>query len=264
MLRCNMRRTEPDLGSYCTDPEYSGAGFVVFTDGSFIRGEDSTEDVCGYAAVVCRMEDYLRPGYDFEEGSYIVLAGAAPLAGANYAAEVKALLVALFALPIEAPLLCVSDALSALQVLWKPTVASGARLRAGARSLVGPARALLHLRTNTSCTHVHSHSGKTDILSRGNALADADKAMSSLPLLQVPLPAPLLGKATLKYEDSVPPLRVRGLLTRRKSFWIGCEGKPALTLVPSLIKLHSSKIAASSNLAYEMPYDFEKLFQPKK
>ena len=87
-----------------------------------------------------RMEDYLDPTYTFAEGTYHVLRGAAPLAGANYAAEVKALLAVLHGIPLNAPLLCISDALSALQVLWKPVLANGGRIRLGARSLVVPAR----------------------------------------------------------------------------------------------------------------------------
>ena len=116
--------SDDTLHTFCFEPGYTGLGYAAFTDGTGFE-----RSVCGFAAVVCRMEDFLNPAYRFEEGTYVVLKGTAPLAGANYAAEVKALLAVLHAIPINAPLFCVSDALSALQVLWKPTVANGARLR---------------------------------------------------------------------------------------------------------------------------------------
>jgi len=152
-------------------------GLVAFTDGSFIDQEGTDDGMCGYAAVMCRVEDYLNPDYDFEAGTYVVLKGAAPLAGANYTAEVKALLAVLHAVPVNVPLLCISDALSALQVLWKPTIANGARIRLGSRALSSAARDLIKLRsayTITECTHVHSHSGGNGIDARGNAIADTE------------------------------------------------------------------------------------------
>ena len=128
------------------------------------------------------MEDYLDPTYTFAEGTYHVLRGAAPLAGANYAAEVKALLAVLHGIPLNAPLLCISDALSALQVLWKPVLANGGRVRLGARSLVVPARTLLALRsphTVSERVHVHSHTGGTDMNARGNSIADEQAQLAA-------------------------------------------------------------------------------------
>jgi hypothetical protein len=89
---------------------------------------------------------------------------------------VLAILTALHAIPINVPLLIASDAESALQAIWKPVVANGKAFRTGARSLVSQARDLLALRhlagTPTSWMHVESHTGKSDAISRGNAMAD--------------------------------------------------------------------------------------------
>jgi hypothetical protein len=150
------------------------AGYTVFTDGSY---KASGGGRCGFAAVICRTADLQAPGYNFQAGTYVVRKGSAPLAGANFAAEVMALLETLRVVPVNTPLVCVSDAFSALQVLRKPCIANGARVRLGARSLVVPARALLRLRaatTRTDFVHVRSHSGGDSLHERGNAVADRE------------------------------------------------------------------------------------------
>jgi hypothetical protein len=175
------------LRLYCDCPGGPEHGVVAFTDGSFIRDHEQLGSVCGWAAVLIREEDYLDPNYQFEKGSYTVLRGAAPLAGANYAAEVKALLAVLHAVPVSTRLLCISDSLGALQVIWKPVMPNGARLRLGARSLVAPARRLLEIRSahaETRKRHIHSHTGGTSADARGNSVADAEAktaAMTSKP-----------------------------------------------------------------------------------
>jgi hypothetical protein len=169
------------LEGFCGD-DYEGLGLVAFTDGSYFVDHDQGESRCGYAAVLIRKEDYLDPTYTFTEGTYFVLRGAAPLAGANYAAEVKALLAVLHSVPVKMPVLCVSDALSALQVLWKPVLANGARMRMGARSLGSAARALLarrSLHTTTDRVHIHSHSGGKSVNAMGNAVADRDAQLAA-------------------------------------------------------------------------------------
>ena len=102
--------------------------------------------------------------------------GTAPVSGANYTAEMQALLTTMHAIPVNVPLLCGSDALSAIQVLQKRFVSDTAALRLGARSLVLPARSLIELRSEHGCPpvwrHIESHTTKDGVLYRGNAMAD--------------------------------------------------------------------------------------------
>ena len=170
------------LGTFCRD-NYNVLGLVAFTDGSY-TAHAGCGGTCGFAAVLIRVEDYLDPTFTFAEGNHVTLSGAAPLAGANYAAEVKALLAVLHCVPLGVPLLCISDALSALQVLWKPILANGARVRAGARSLVTAARVLLERRsahTTSESEHVYSHTGGTSLTARGNTVADKGAQEAATP-----------------------------------------------------------------------------------
>ena len=180
-IGCNLL---PGAGSpgqspfYCLQPSYSGQGLVAFTDGSFTPsdGRPGSRATSGSAIIICKAEDIRTAGYDFHHGSYVILSCTAPISGANYTAEVKALYTLLHAVPLNVPLLCASDALSALQAMWKPAISRGGELRLGARSFTLPARSLLRMREALRCpslrTHVHSHTGSNDVMSRGNALAD--------------------------------------------------------------------------------------------
>jgi ribonuclease HI len=162
------------LPYYCVQDEYRGTGLVAFTDGSFAiaDGEGATS---GYAVVLCRLEDVLRP--DFRpERRCVVLSGTAPVSGANYTAEVAAVLTALHAVPINVPLVLLSDAESVLKVLSRRMISVTAWLRLGARSLMGPLRRLVEERASLGFPlahgHVRSHTGGTDAASLGNDLAD--------------------------------------------------------------------------------------------
>ena len=163
---------------YCLQPSYSGQRLVAFTDGSFTPsdGRPGSRAMSGSAVVICRAEDIRTAGYDFHHGSYVTLSCTAPVSGANYTAEVKALYTLLHAVFLNVPLMCASDALSALQAMWKPAISRGGELRLGARSLTLPARSLLKMRKDLRCpglrTHVRSPTRGSDVMSRGNALAD--------------------------------------------------------------------------------------------
>ena len=167
--------TAASLSTYCLFPGYSGAGLVAFTDGSF-RHDEGRGCQSGYAVVICKLTDVVDPDFDFSAEKCVVLTGTAPVSGANYTAEMQALLTTMHAIPVNVPLLCGSDALSAIQVLQKRFVSDTAALRLGARSLVLPARSLIELRSEHGCPpvwrHIESHTTKDGVLYRGNAMAD--------------------------------------------------------------------------------------------
>jgi len=171
------------MSQYCVQHGYEGPGLIAFTDGSFVNAsEDGLACQSGFAVVLCKLDDVLRPGFDFGADECVVLSGTAPISGANYTAEMMALLTTLHAVPVNVPLQCGSDALSALQTIQKRWISKGAALRLGARSLALPTRALVRIRTEFDCPpdlrHIESHTTKTGAMYRGNAEADrlADKA----------------------------------------------------------------------------------------
>ena len=144
-------------------PERLSDSVAAFTDGSHTRGQGG-----GYAAVFFAAADVLGTLRD-----PYVAAGPAPLAGANYAAEVRAVLTALdYTVDTDV----YTDCASAVEVLSKDLVPLGKRLRLGARSLVMGCRLKLALRRalglRTRLYHVPAHTGSGDTRSRGNAIAD--------------------------------------------------------------------------------------------
>ena len=106
----------------------------------------------------------------------VVLTGCAPVSGANYTAEVCAVLTALHAVPLDVPLVLLSDAESVLKVLARRIISATAWLRLGARSLMTPIRQLVAGRASLgfplAYRHVESHTGGADAASLGNDLAD--------------------------------------------------------------------------------------------
>ena len=50
------------LPFYCLHPGYTGLGLVAFTDGS-PKASAETGAESGFAVVICRMQDVLRPGF---------------------------------------------------------------------------------------------------------------------------------------------------------------------------------------------------------
>ena len=87
------------------------------------------------------------------------------------------------ALPLNCPIRFVSDALSAIQSISRPLLASGRRIRLGARSLVLTAMDFVGLRRSaggsTGFDHVHSHTEGEDLWSKGNAAADREADAAS-------------------------------------------------------------------------------------
>jgi len=131
-----------NLAHFCRQRDYRGSGIVAFLDGSY------STNLSGYAAILIKAEDfYLSPSGKLEAlhcpASHVVLKGKGPVSGANYTAEVLAILHTLRATPINIPLFIWSDALSMMQALQKPLVSEFQRLRLGSRTLVLPARAFL-------------------------------------------------------------------------------------------------------------------------
>ena len=63
----------------------------------------------GYAVVICKLTDVVDPDFDFSAEKCVVLTGTAPVSGANYTAEMQALLTTVYAIPVNVPLLCGSD-----------------------------------------------------------------------------------------------------------------------------------------------------------
>jgi hypothetical protein len=193
ILGCDLDPTPPPpnagprwLEHYCTQPEYVGRGVALFTDGSYSKDEQGSAR-SGSAIILCKREDAEDPSYNFHPGSCVVVHATAPLSGANYSSETTGILTGLRIVPVQVPVLVVSDALSALQAIWRPLTADMKALRQGARPQVIPAQTLLRIRreagADSSYVHVESHTGLSDTLSRGNELADieADKAARTLP-----------------------------------------------------------------------------------
>jgi ribonuclease HI len=151
-------------------------GIVAFTDGSFAPHAGG-----GYAAILCAPTDLPNLCNSTPK---VTLTGPTPLAGANYAAELRAILAALQAVPINVTIKFVTDAQSAIHAILKDLLPEGTRLRLGCRSLVISCRELIQLRTlwdaPTTFKHVRSHTGLVDTDSIGNRLADhaAPKAAS--------------------------------------------------------------------------------------
>ena len=126
-LQCSLlpdAGTAASLSQYCVQPRYDGVGLVAFTDGSFTEGSTG-QCRSGYAVVLCKLSDVLDPHFNFADDKCVVLTGTAPVSGANYTAEMQALLIALHAVPVNVPLLVGSDALSAIQVLRERWVSYG-------------------------------------------------------------------------------------------------------------------------------------------
>ena len=127
----------------------------------------------------------------------------APASGGNYTAEVQAILTALHGVPVNTPLLIVSDCKSALQAAWLEVVPDGRRIRMGARSLMASIREILEIRRsrfNCPATrlHIHSHTSNTSTLARGNALADRLAGLHA----GTPAPPALQGEERVVFWDT--------------------------------------------------------------
>ena len=158
---------------------------AVFTDGSFRAQNGASPPIKrgGYAAVITLASNLNYPTFRFQPDRIVIISGGSPGAGQSYCAEHLAILTVLQAVPINTPLIFYTDCLSAIQALdpanaallaphYKPT---SQRLRQGTRPIVSCSRRRLPSRTLwralTTFHHVKAHTGKTDILSLGNALA---------------------------------------------------------------------------------------------
>ena len=134
----------------------------AFTDGSY-----SGPDASGYAALLCKESSLQAPGFQFNSDWCLILRGGSPHSGANYSSECAAIVSSLKALPLNCPIRFVSDALSAIQSISRPLLASGRRIRLGARSLVLTAMDFVGLRRSaggsTGFDHVHSHTEREDL-----------------------------------------------------------------------------------------------------
>ena len=169
--------TDSGLEFYCRN-NTPHPGLIAFTDGSFHSGRS------GWAVVLYKAgPDGRHPEID---STPVVLTGSAPGDGANYTAEVRALLAVLHRIPIDVNVFIWSDALSALQVMERPFLPEFKRLRLGCRSLMLPLRTMRSARglQSTQLGHVTSHTGGLDAISLGNAMADRQAGMA------VDVPAP--------------------------------------------------------------------------
>ena len=197
---------DPNLAhSYATPESPPDPTLAVFTDGSFRAKNGASPPIKrgGYAAVITLASNLNDPTFTFQPERIVTISGGSPGAGQSYSAEHLAILAVLQAVPINTPLIFYSDCLSAIQALdpsnssslaphYKPT---SQRLRQGTRPIVSCSRRRLPSRVlwqaPTTFHHVKAHTGKTDILSLGNALADkianeAAEDPASLPAQQTP------------------------------------------------------------------------------
>jgi hypothetical protein len=151
-------------------PSETVSNLVAFTDGSYSKPGHS-----GYASIVCRGGD-LWTYFDFNSNHRVTLAGGSPRAGGSYSAELSAIIATLFAIPLNAHILFVSDSLSACQAIGRPLVNESHRLRLGCRAQLKTIRQLIETRATyggrTSFDFTRAHTELTDTLSRGNAIAD--------------------------------------------------------------------------------------------
>ena len=140
---------------------------AAFTDGSYAKSN------AGFAAVLCDAGAMHSPGFVFSNCTSRILKGESPSSGRNYTAECMAILAALHAVPLDAPLTVYTDALSAIQAIERPLLSESARIRMGARPVIKTIRRFIENRSaRTSLVHVRSHTGSEDVISRGNASAD--------------------------------------------------------------------------------------------
>ena len=174
--------------------------FLAYTDGSFIpvRG--------GSYASILQLETNAHVALC--DRPKAILHGPTPLAGANYSAELGALLATLQALPLDSSVTIVTDATSAIPVLLKKVTPAGAELRTGCRAQIRACRHIITLKSslggNVSFRPVRSHTGAPDPDSEGNRLADRT--------------------APLSMSRETPPF----LLGEDFAFWKPADGKPCL------------------------------------
>jgi hypothetical protein len=84
-----------------------------------------------------------------------------------------AIVAAVLAVPAQADVYIYTDSQSCIDAVARDDSAEKRRLRAAARPMVTTLRRLIRSRSGAvAVTHVRSHSGKADFLSRGNDLAD--------------------------------------------------------------------------------------------
>ena len=142
----------------------------VYTDGGFGR------NASGYGVVLCLSSASTTSGFRFCPATCVVLSGGSPRSGANYSAECAAIIVALRSLPVNCPVLCVSDALSAMQSVSSGLIPASKRVRLGARAFIVTCRKLINIRANhggtTTFRHVFSHTEQLSVDARGNDAAD--------------------------------------------------------------------------------------------
>ena len=120
----------------------------------------------GYAAVVFDARD--RSAEPVSIGSWF------KCSGNNFLAEMCAIVAAVLAVPAQADVCIYTDSQSCIDAVARDDSAEKRRLRAAARPMVTTLRRLIRSRPGAvAFTHVRSHSGKADFLSRGNDLADA-------------------------------------------------------------------------------------------
>ena len=145
------------------DPSADTKRLFAFTDGSTCQSQ-----LCnvGYAAVFAR------------EGSLDVVekvSGVFRPSFNNYVAESLAVLAALHVCPQHIDLTIVTDSMALIWAIYDPVVAEQKRFRRGCRPMLVTIRKIISERRGLiRITHVNSHTGRTDVMHRGNALADAE------------------------------------------------------------------------------------------
>ena len=177
-----------------------------------------------YGALLCRTTDLQDPTFDFPPDRTVRIRASSPSAGLNYTAESLGHARAIAELPQNCPLTIVSDAQAALQVerrTLEPSAAKplGIRLRTAARPIHNLLRSMARRRAPFGApitrTFVRAHTGRTNILSRGNAIADKEaSAAGALPAVP----------PFLLYEEPVV-------------LWI-CKEKPSKAKPPCLSFAH--------------------------
>ena len=126
-----------------------------------------------------------------QDGQKRVTRASIRVSGNNYKAEMTAILAGILSCPAQADLDVYSDCLGAIQAIVRhqsPQLAAlsermevqksrseAERIRAGSRPILTTIRKLLDARTGVvSFQHVKSHTRRTDVHSRGNAMADKE------------------------------------------------------------------------------------------
>ena len=162
------------LRMFCSDQR--NLRYTVYTDGSTVPG---SRRCGGYGVVVTA-----------DESRFVESGGHVHPSGANFLAELTAVLAALVSIPAQADVEIVMDCMGGLGAIARDDYSERSRIRAACRAVLTSIRRAAMTRdmfqASPSLRHVHSHLGENTAAARGNQRADARANRERIEAIDLP------------------------------------------------------------------------------